>query len=105
MVYAAMAEKRKLVIEDSSDLEDSDWLVINRLKRVYEVDGDDAFFVELAKVLDTDLVRGIRIALALCPNLIEGVKDRLAERGTTLAEYFEEWRKAIREAESPAGDQ
>src|SRR5262245_18571720 len=100
-----MAKKLELKVVDTSDLDDGDWAVINRLKGTYETDGQEAFCAEIQKLYD-DPVRHVKALCAFFPTeMTEALKDGLAEAGITPDEAREMLRKANRKAESPAGDQ
>jgi len=101
-----MAKKLELKVVDTSDLDDGDWAVTNRLKRTYETDGQEAFWAEIQKLYDDDPVRHVEALCAFFPTeMTEALKDGLAEAGITPDEAREMLRKAKRKAESPAGDQ
>jgi hypothetical protein len=85
-----------LEVVDSSDLTDTDWAEINRLKLAYENGGQEA----LSKAMDAlaeDPVRSIRVIGAFFPDLVrEAIRDGLAERGVTE----EDIRDLLRRVES-----
>lgn len=98
-----MAKRPGLKIVDTSDLDDDDWAAVNRLFRVYEAEGSDAFWEALRKLDDDDPVRYVKAICAFFPtDMAEALKDALAEAGITPEEALERLRKAQRKADSPA---
>ena len=79
---------------DISGLTDADWAEINKLKRAYEMGGDEALsaaFQELMK----DPVRCTRVIGAYFPEEIRKVlKDALAEAGATVEDLRDLLRKS-----------
>ena len=101
-----MAKKLELKVVDTSDLDDGDWAAINQLKRIYEINGPDAFWAAIQKLYDDDPVRHVKSLCAFFPaEMSEAVKDSLADAGITREEAYEMLRKAQRRPDSPAGDQ
>ena len=76
-----MNDKDDWGIADTSLLTDADWAIINRLRRIYETDGQQG----LSKALrELDLVQYIRVMGAFFPNEVrETLKDKMAEQGLT----------------------
>jgi hypothetical protein len=89
-----MPKKSKLEVVDASDLTDSDWAAINKVIRAFRAGGMHAFWQELDKLDDGDLVLQIKVAGAFFPNEVrEALKNEMAEQGITIEDLQEVLKK------------
>lgn len=75
-------------IEDTSSLNDADWVEINKLNDAHKADGDEGLQNAFEQLLQHDPVRAARILGALYPQG-RGLADQLAEHGLTAEDFLE----------------
>lgn len=90
-----MARIPELEVVDTSGPTDAYWSAINKIKRAYELGGEDGFWAEVDAL--GNIALQIRAVGAFFPEAIrEGIKDEMAVRGITR----EDLREMLRRLES-----
>jgi hypothetical protein len=84
-------------IEDTSSLNDADWIEINKLNHAYMAAGDGGLQNAFEQLLQHDPVRAARILRTFYPQG-RGLANQLAEHGLTVEDFPEMMQKL---AQSP----
>jgi hypothetical protein len=80
-----------LRVVDAAHLTDADWGEINRLREIYEREGQEALSAALVKLVEQDPIRAAHVVGAFIPDqLRETIKDEMAKRGITEEDFFGE---------------
>jgi hypothetical protein len=81
--------------EDTSRLTDSDWIKLNKPRKILEEDGQEAFETSLDNLAERDPICALRVYEAFFPHkVLNALKDAMAEAGLSIEDLKEMIAKA-----------